>query len=389
MRNARGFVLITALWALIVLLGLGSLMMVSGISQGRLGTLMYDRTNALPLAEAAPNQAARNLRTAGAGDDVLAATTSTGSFTIDSTQDLGGNLFRVTATGISQSQRRRAEAVFRLTPASVFQYALFGAQNVTVSGSAITDSYDSSEGPYDEDDAGHHGDVGTNASAPGSVDVSGSIFIDGQVAVGYQAGDPYAVVEGYDPLFITGGTSPPSDTQDVVAQEADFSLPQVTVPPGVPCTDLTVSGGTTQTLSPTGGVNGDGVYCYRNVTLQGGGTLTASGDVKVYVTGALSAKGNSTMGVPDSPEQLLVFMTSSSSGTLENGTFTGSTKFYGALYAPSSAITITGNAEVFGSMIADAIFISGSASVHYDEATHDLTQVSNTFTTQRISWREL
>jgi len=56
--------------------------------------------------------------------------------------------------------------------------------NVTVSGSAFTDSYDSRLGPYNDSvgspgyNADHHGDVGTNATTTGGVALSGSIFID-------------------------------------------------------------------------------------------------------------------------------------------------------------------------------------------------------------------
>jgi len=189
--------------------------------------------------------------------------------------------------------------------------------------------------------------------------------------------------------FITGGTSPPSDTQDVLSQGSTFPMPAVTVPAGLTCSDFTVTGDTTVTLSPTGGPNGDGAYCYKELTIQGGATLTASGPVTVYITGDFTAKGNSTMGVPDSPTQMLVQMTSTAGGTIEEGTLTGSTKFYGALYAPNSPITITGSADVYGSIVAQSVNLAGSASIHYDQALKTLSQISNSYTTTRIAWREL
>ena len=75
--------------------------------------------------------------------------------------------------------------------------------------------------------------------------------------------------------------------------------------------------------------------------------------------------------------------------TIEQGTMTGSTGFYGALYAPDSTINVTGNAEVFGSIIAERINVSGSAAIHYDESLQTVTQVSNLYQTSVISWREL
>lgn len=396
-KGKRGFLLITSLGVVVFLTLAGVLLLVRGIWQTNASERLYQRSNTLHLAEAAVGQAARNLISPSTVDDIASASLSTGNFQIDPPLSLGNQIYQVTTRGTSEGEERRLEVVFRLIPKSIFQFALFGDQGVDVSGNAITDSYDSSLGPYNDDptspdyNAGHNGDVGTNESTDNSVEVGGSIFIDGQVAVGYEADDPYAVIDGYDPAFITGGTDPPSDTQDIVTQDAAFPMPQVTVPLGLAasCTDSTISSNTTETLSPTGGPNGDGVYCYRNLTIQGGGTLTTSGSVTVYLTGQFIAIGNSLMGVPSDPTQMLVLMTPTGDATLEQGTFTGSTGFYGVLYGPESNIRITGNAEIFGSIIARSIDVQGSASIHYDEAVGRMNQITNTFSVTRIAWREL
>lgn len=394
MRGRRGFVLLVSLLAVTFLTLAGTSFLTFGVWQARASTRLYNRSSALHLAEAGLAQASRNLQTPSTTDDITTQVLSTGRFELDAPVSLGASMSRVTSHGISGSEQRQLEAVFRLTGQSIFRYALFGDQNLSVSGSAITDSYDSSEGAYNDDEsspgynAGHDGDVGTNASTAGGVAVSGSIFIDGQVAVGYQAADPYSVMTGYNPVFITGGTDPPTNSQDVVAQSSAFSMPAVTIPTGLSCSDFMVTGNTTVTLSPTGGPLGTGVYCYDDLTIQGGGALTASGSVTVYLTGALMARGNSTVGVPSSPTSMVFLMNSSSEATLEEGTLTGSTKFYGALYGPSASITISGDADLYGSIIAKSVSVTGSASIHYDEAMSDVTQVTNTFTTSRIAWRE-
>lgn len=394
MRNRGGFILITTVGLMLAFLVSGAAFLTRGIWQAKAGHRAYHRASALHLAEAGLDQAARNLRTETATDDMMTDTLQTGAFLIDPPQPLGNLLYRVLSHGTSQQEERRVEAVLRLIPESIFQFALFGNQGLNVSGNALTDSYDSSLGPYNPNpgpgyNAGHNGDIGTNGDDPGDVNVGGSIFVDGQVAVGYAATDPVSVVTGYDPLFITGGTSPPSDTQDVVTQTSTFPMSPVTVPAGVPCSDFTVGGNTTETLSPTGGVNGDGVYCFQNLTLQGGGTLTSTGPVTVYITGQFVAKGNSLMGVPSDPTDLLVLMTPTGGATIEQGTMTGTTGFYGALYGPNSTINITGNAEIFGSVIAQTINVTGSATIHYDEALSETTNITNTFRTVRMAWREL
>lgn len=395
--SRSGFILITTAGLVAFFTITGSSLLLQGLWRAGASHRAHDRSNALHLAEAAVDQAAYNLRTATAVDDLTAATLATGDFSIDPPQNLGNLRYRVTTQGASGSEQRELEVIFRLTQESIFQFALFGDTALNVSGNAITDSYDSSLGPYDNDpasptyNAGHNGDVGTNASLPGGVAVSGSIFVDGQVAVGYDAPDPLSVIVGYDPLFITGGTNPPSDTQDVVAQTSAFPMPPVSVPPGLACADFTVGGNAVETLSPTGGQNGDGVYCYQNLTLQGGGTLTASGPVTVYLTGQFTARGDSLMGVPADPKQMMMLMTPTGDATIEQGTLTGSTRFYGALYAPHSTINITGtgDAEVFGSIVGQVVNVTGSAAIHYDESVTDLTQISNTFNVERIAWREL
>lgn len=386
----RGSVIVLSLGVVIVVATLGASMMVRSLNEHQLGQRYAVREEALYLAEAALDQASFNLRTpTDPLDDVLTGTLPTGTFQIESpVTQLGPTLWQVTTRGTSGPDQRRVEGVFQLTPQSVFQFALFGSQQVNVSGNAITDSYDSSLGPYNNDpnspgyNAAHNGDVGTNGTNTGGVTVGGSIFVDGQMAVGPGVADPVSVVSGYDPAFITGGTSPPSDTQDVVAQSSTFPMPPVAPPLGMACSDFTVTGNTTVTL--------DTDVCYSSLTIQGGGVLTTNGvAVKVYLTGALIARGNSTVGYAPDPSKMLFLMSSSGQATLEEGTITGSTSFYGALYGPQATINIQGNAEVFGSIIANQVNLTGSAVIHYDERLSDVTTMPNVYRRTLISWREL
>ena len=392
MRCRRGSVIVLSLGVVIVVATLGATMMVRGLNEHQLGQRYAAREKALSLAEAALDQASFNLRTpTDPADDVLSGALPTGTFQIESpVTQLTPVRWRVTTQGTSGQEQRRAEGVFDLTPQSVFQYALFANQQLTVSGNGITDSYDSVLGPYNDDpnapgyNANHNGDVGTNSLAAGGVTVGGSIFVDGQVIVGAGATDPLSVVSGYNPAFITGGTSPPTDTQDVVSLPSLFPMPAVTVPQGLTCNDFTVGGQTTVTLPP-------GVYCYRNLSIQGGGTLTTTGlgTVTIYLTGSLSAKGNSTVGYVTNPSQMLFLMSSGSQATLEEGTITGDTNFFGALCGPQATIDIKGNATVFGSIVANQVNLTGSAVIHYDENLSRVTTVPNVYRRTLISWREL
>ena len=393
-----GFILLTSLIVIVFLTLAGTSLFVGGVSQSHTGLRTYSRSNALQLAEAGVNQAALNLQTATTTDDLGLApvTLSAGSFTLDPAQSVGNGLTKVISTGTSQLEQRRIEAVFQLTPQSIFRFALFGDQGVTISGNALTDSYDSSKGPYNDTvgspgyNADHHGDVGTNRTTVGGVTVSGSLFVDGQVAVGPGVSNPTSVVSGYNPIFITGGTSPPSDNQDVISQSTAFVMPSTSVPQGLTCKSLTVSGNSTVTLPTGGGTACVGTNCcFTTLKVSGGGKLTATGPVTVYLTNQLTASGNSVVGVANDPTKMTFLMTSISGATLEEGSITGSTKFYGALYGSMATIDITGNAEVYGSVIAQSVSVSGSAEVHRDTALGNNTTLSNLYKTKVVSWREL
>ena len=279
-RRKQGFVYIASLLFITVLTVIGTSMLVRSVSESSQSERFANQSIALHVADAGVDQAARNLRTpTDLTDDITTSTLSTGTFTLDTPVSLGANTWKVVSHGFSAKEptrKRNIEAVYSLTPQSVFQFALFGGQSVAVSGNATTDSYDSRLGSYGSQTPAHNGDVGTNSTSVGGVNVEGSIFVDGQVVVGPNVSNPTSLVAGYDPAFITGGTSPPTDTQDVVSNSGTFPLPAVVVPDGMTCNDFTVQGNTNLVLPP-------GTYCYRNLTIQGNANMASSGQATVYV----------------------------------------------------------------------------------------------------------
>jgi len=389
----QGYVYVVALSVVAFLTFAGASLLIGSAADSNMSAYSRNQSAALHVADAGVDQAGRNLRTpTDLSDDVTMATLPTGTFTVDSPPTaLGANRWQVISHGASirdPDQMRNIEAIFNLVPQSIFQFALFGAQNLAISGNANTDSYDSRLGAYGAclSDCGganpvyntdSNGDVGTNATAAGGITLDGSIFIDGRVAVGPGVADPISVVTGYDPTFISGDPK-------VSAQSDTFPMPDVTVPDGLTCTDYTVSGNTTVTLAP-------GTYCYENLTVQGGGNLTTdgTGQVTIYITGQFIARGDSTIGYLSDPRKMAVMLSAGTEATIDQGTFGGSTEFYGALYGPKATIDINGNAKVFGSIIANTIALDGDAEIHYDQAMTDLSQLSNVYQSTLISWREI
>lgn len=376
MRGAgeRGIYYIVALGTLVFLLVTGATLFMQGMHQILQSERSGDRHAALHLAEAAVDEAISNLKSS-VSADLPVTSLGAGTYWAE-VETLGGGRYRITAHGVTNNDQANLEVVVGVSPLSVFQFALFGAQSVNVSGSAITDSYDSRQGSYASQVPGEGGDVGTNAVLPGGVTVSGGIAINGQIAVGPNVSPPESVVKGLENVLVTG-------EQKVVSQSAAFPMPAVTVPSTLTCNNFKVAGNTTITLS-----SATGTYCFDELTIEGGGTLTADGPVTVYLTGELHTSGNTVVGVSADPTTMQFLVASTGGATLE-GTITGSAEFYGVLYGPQADITITGNAEVYGSVIANIVSLSGSAELHYDEAVSQLTEISNSSKAVILSWREL
>lgn len=395
----QGFILTVVLGAILIVTLAGSTLLSGGIARTNQSLRTYHRANALHLAEAGLYQASQHLQTELTTDDIMAATIGTGAFTIESQEPFGNNLYQVVSKGVSAAEQRRVEAVFRFTGASVFQYAVLGDAGVSLAGNLETDSYDSRfglNGAYQPDpdkpnyNKGHEGSVATNSIASGALNISGtSLKIDGQLMTGPNVANPTALVTGYTAGVITGGTDPPSDTQDVGSLPTKIPLAPVVLPAGMTCSPSeTVKANQTLPLTSTGGPLGNGTYCYQDLSVEGGGKVTVSGPVKLYLTGTMQAVGNTEIGDPTNPTNLIVYITSGGTATI-TGTFEGSNKFYGGIYAPDATIAIGGNAQIFGAVAAENVYLAGDAQIHYDVAMRSISNGPRVGTTQPIAWREL
>lgn len=331
---------------------------------------------ALHLAEAGLDQVIDNLRTIDATDDVFGGALPNGTFAIGQPLTvLAPLLYQAQIQGVSGNGRRSIEAVLRVTPLSLFRFAAFGDDGITLDGDNFIDSYDSRDGPYDlVANSNNAGDVGTNANGAGAIILDGnSLFVNGQLSVGPGVDDPESIVTGFDPDQIGG--EPP------VISQPEFPMPTVQLPEGITCSPLTLTGSVTYALpSP-------GTYCFSQLSVQAGATLTSSGAVTVYLTESLSLQGNATVGVLNDPTQFLFLMESGTSVTIA-GAIEGNAQFFGAMYGPDATFNIAGNAEIFGSVIGNNVTLSGSAVLHYDEALADVDILSNEGVVEVLTWQE-
>lgn len=120
-------------------------------------------------------------------------------------------------------------------------------------------------------------------------------------------------------------------------------------------------------------VDGDVIiHVASGFTLDGWSTplvIGPNGSVQVYVDSGAIAFASAAVNTSSTPADFLVF---GGSG-VTTVDISGSSAVVGAIYAPSAAFTLSGSSQLFGAVLADSVSVSGSSSIHYDQA---LTRVS-------------
>jgi len=382
MRNQRGVFLLMSIGVVIFFSIVGAGSMARSTHETSLGRRSAARQSAFYLAEAGIDRASWNLRTpTDATDDLLGKTLPTGTFAIDLQQEVSPLIWRVGAHGTSAQERRDMEAIFQLTPQPIWRDGLHGELSVIVSGDVQTDSYDSQLGAYGGSNVGQQGNIGTNSTAAGSIDLSGGdYFIDGQIAVGPNLSDPYSAVS----CTISGPCTAAALDPYVTADPPVVSAPAIPFPPmpaPVACNNSTLPPkvANVRTFSA-------GTYCLvGNQSVEKEEVWTTNGLVTIYITGTLSIAGGATVGNVTDPTRMLFVLNQ----TAQIGSLTGQAKFYGMLYGPDANVKISGDAQIFGAIAAERVTIEGHAQLHYDVAVMNDTRVVGEYRRTLLSWREL
>jgi hypothetical protein len=218
------------------------------------------------------------------------------------------------------------------------------------------DSYISDLGSYATQTPRQNGNVCSN----GPITLAPNAFVKGDAHAG-----PDQSVAGAS--RVTGSTEPLDSL--IVAPPVDpgpaASLNDNSqIPAGLLAgPDFVLEGNVTVPLPPgTYYINGD----FR---IGGGAGLNILGPTKIYVTGNVDIAGN---GVTSGTPANLDFFPMG-----ETARFAGDAAFSGAIYGPTTDVTIAGNGGLFGAVIGKTLTLQGNPSkIHYDEA---LTPVSQRF----------
>lgn len=246
------------------------------------------------------------------------------------------------------------EAVATGSGACAGVWALNGLQ---VTGHSFTDSYDSTEGPYEPLSAGENGDI---CSGRG-IDVSGSSEVHGDVMTGfgYEAtvSGSSAVITGVTTSSVDGVEAPVIDFTDVIASNDNgtIGLTDGGQSPFSAGLDLFLSGSDNLTLAP-------GTYLLDSITMNAQASITVTGPTTIYVTGDVNSSGATIVNATLDPSLLTLNV----GGTQVN--IEGNSAFYGSILAPNAAVTLGGTSDFYGALIGGTIDMAGDFQFHIDES---------------------
>jgi len=399
-RNERGAALVVALGFTMVILAIGIAMLTLSTHELTATRAQGDTISLRNLAETGVDRAMARLNTqptwrcASTTDPAYNNVTVTGkvngvdrtlgTFTVFPIEEMGGDFIRVTARGYyptatapnAQTKQVRLTAYKRW--GKPFSAAAFGRNGVPLA-NGETDSYNSNNGSYGGTNIGTNGDIRTDSSLPGAIDIKSQGMCNGTVM--YGPGTDLKSIS-LDRNRINDGDT--NEANDILVAPHTAVIPDAAIPAGA--IELkTVPGFTTSGNILTGGTLDAGTYWCDKVAISGNSSVTVTGRVILYVKYDISIGGNGFVnyGVP-ADLQLYGLPTCPKVDISGNGVLTA------AVYAPQADIVLNGsgtNGQVFGALAGKTVSFNGTGTVlHYDEALQSLEGVVIGFRTK--TWEE-
>lgn len=456
-NNRKSFVLVASLLTASILVILVLAYITRVVADYKFTTKIHNLTAAIDIAETGIERALWEIQHNGGafnnpwnttihGDGTVTSTLSVNSFKNqaggsmgDYTVDVWIAADKMTATATSTGYvpnrtspegKRKIKVVYARHN---FARAIAALTSVTMSGQAMTDSYDSSLGAYAAQPHTKQGDVITN----GTIGLSGQVKINGDANPG--PGHPFPpspppsnyITGTYGTLAAPFTVDPiPASTIPTIVKtindNGNIQKGRSTDPSPLNGNALSVSSQNTITLP-------GGTYYFTSVSASSQSIMNVTGPSTIYVdsggfntsgqsivnitrsstisiyNGTLSTSGQATINISKGagdtngttvytyggdmnisgqgivnngvPKDLLMYSTGSSIS------LSGQAAFTGAIYAPNAKVTLSGQDNFFGSIICGTDVDSGQAKIHFDL---DLLNVSPVFASNRItSWQEI
>jgi len=265
-----------------------------------------------------------------------------------------------------------------------WHFAVFVDEYLSMSGNAFIDSWNPLDGPYNPKVHGMEGNIGTNATDPADVLMVNNTKVYGDASTGPDS-DPDSVIKFKNSADILGTTDTLSELRDMT--------PWPTPPPGTYPSQGLLNTGKKGTIQIT--QSGE----YSGLTIGTGGTLSVKSPVPgetitLYVDGNFSMLSNSTLrieadtkceiilgdgtwtqasntyinNVSKDCKNLAIFGTADFEGDVM--TLRSDTTLYAVVYVPTANVTYSANADFYGAIESNKLFMSSSSmsgGIHYDE----------------------
>jgi hypothetical protein len=313
-------------------------------------------------------------------------------------------VYLVTALAVNANGARRVvQMELAQNPITGQPGGLFATGNgcgnpLTVGGNLTTYSFDSSTEATPSNPPTNVSSSGGDIGANGSVAVNGSAAnINGNIASTYP---PSVGTCPLSAVSVSGHPSYSGLTQMTTAYTSPTPPYPNPMPPQTNCTTCT------GTLPPGS---------YGNISLTGTSTLTLQGGTStspnVYNINSLSEGGQSTIAIsPPGPVIINIAgqgqstVLNLSGGGFSNTTYiasdlvfnypgtgsislTGGSSAYFVLNAPNAAVTLTGNSNFYGQVLAATISVQGNPKFYWDKGAN--TPSTNNSQLYEVSLREL
>ncbi len=294
------------------------------------------------------------------------STVTAGPATAPNGAGVPAGMLYILATGRYRDQQRQIGEMVTLTSTN-FKMAAFAAENIRMRHDSLTESYDSSRGPFPAGRGGR-ADVATNSSAHQAVILTDNAEIKGDVYTG----------PGSSPRTVDIGRSARVHGR-VRELNRQRELAPVTLPSdptGLPPLAL---GAGQHTLEP--GTYGDliltdgaqvrlkaGVpYVFNSVRMADDSTFelgqNVTGQIQVYIAGDLDMRGGSVVNKTARPS-MMRFMVKGRD-IVVNGRDTDA---YFVVYAPESKVEVAQNGQIYGSIVGKRVEVLEGAALRYDRA---------------------
>ena len=423
LRKEDGQVFLAAIICLVVLMGVTIGIMSQAFRHGRVSEASYQLQRTLYIAEAGADAAAFELlqeqdgilvEDFGGGDYTVTAYNLLETNGIDddgdgevdeaSETDADGNMImRITSVGQLNENLQALEVDVRIFITETFEYVVMARGDINMTGNCMTNSYNSTQVDYPQQQLLGNGDVGTIGIGPGVIDLAGSAFVNGDAYVGV-GGNP-----GSD--IVIGGSA--SLTGDEGALQSEIELPSVVVPDfEYDEVGNIILNKKEETLAPgnyyapklrlsAGAVLNLGVGYEGEINIVVDDFYVKSAEinipgnvhVNIYVTNSLEATAGAVINDPNgtdirsTPSNLTILGTP----TLAEAKFTGSSRTFAAIYLPDTDVTITGNTEIMGAVVASSLYVGqGDARLYLDEdLVFDMVDTRRVVGARCVSWREI